>query len=437
MATSIRSEFAMESNVLMRRAAWCGAVFSLAVVLTFLNFMPPVSVKYHVRSKMVVSETRLEKLRELALADRNAVRQDCAKDILLMSVKVLDLAEQENTAGLEPTDEKVVLIEAGTLWSSRCTTERHYQWLNSISKIAPNKLAQASAAQAVRSARWELEAAEHYQSQFAFLAAKEVLPPESPVVMAAEQSSSNAAVSSTAAGGKPRTFQLASYTEASSSDPTSTDLPSSTLPNSSSADSGLTEATLTSVVKVQEQNASQSGAEDARKFELELKTQVNLAKERVQQTERVWMDEIERSSGTLQIASVPLIAPRSTSIPFWMAASILVLGLASASTIGWCQYRGYSGGAFHAGQVAEQLALHSVPTAGRLVISKSDHQTAISSTGPLTVARIGHGLTRIGEWGLTFWVIIAVSRFFLDAIWRDVLINSPLAAFGRMLAGMP
>lgn len=430
----------MESNVLMRRAAWCGVVFALAIILTFLNFMPPVSVKYHVRSKMVVSESRLERLRELALADRMAVKRDVNKDILLMSVKVLDLAEQEHSAGTEPTDEKVVLIEVGTLWGSRCTAERHYRWLNTISKVAPSKLSQASAARAARLARWELEAAQHYQSQFAFLTAKEVLLPESPVVIAAEQSSSSIAEASTAETGKPRTFQLASYTEASSTSLTSSALSSSSQSNYASPDSALVSA-----VNVPEQSAShitaedvaKQAAEESRKYELQLNAQVNLAKERVQKTEMAWMEEIEQSSGTLQIASVPVIAPRSTSIPFWMAASILVLGLATASTVGWCQHRGHSGGTFHARQVAEQLALHSVPTAGRLVLSKSEHQSTITSTGPLTVARVGHSLTRLGEWGLTFWVIIAVSRFFLDSIWRDVLINSPLAAFGRLLAGMP
>lgn len=432
MASSLRSEFSMESNVQMRRSAWCGVVFALAIILTFLNFMPPVSVKYHVRSKIVVSESRLEKLRELVLADRIAVKQDVKKDILLMSVKVLDLAEQEHSADSEPTDEKVVLIEVGTLWEGRCTAERHYHWLSNISKIAPNKLAQASAAQAVRQARWELEAAEHYQSQFAFQAAKEVLPSESPAVSTTLPDSTDTAATSAVEAGKPRTFQLASYVEASPAN----------LPNPNSADPTLPGETLPASglangVEQHRQDTNWSEEQGAWNVELQLKAQVDLAKERVQHAEAAWMAEIDRSSGTLQIASVPVIAPRPTLIPFWMAASILVLGLAAGSTAGWCQHRGHSGGAFSASQVTEQLGLHSVPTAGRLVLSKSEYQSAVSSTGPLTVARIGHGLARLGEWGLTFWVMIAVSRFFLDAIWRDVLINSPLAAFGRLLAGMP
>lgn len=440
MANSNCSELAMESNVLMRRAAWCGIVFALAIVLTFLNFMPPVNVKYHVRTKMVVSESRLAKLRELAMADRMAVKQSVAKDILLLSVKVLDLAEQEHSAGSDPTDEKVVLLEVGTLWNGRCTPERHYQWLNDISKIAPNELAQASAARAMRIARWELQAAEHYQSQFDFLAAKEVLPPETTVVNHTESlndavhSSANAVVTSSAETAKPRSFRLANYTEASSTDMSTPKLP--TVGHSAPA-SATDISTLASLASVQQTDPGQTAAEDDQQFEQQLMAQVNLAKQRFQQAEMDWMAEIDRSSGTLQIASVPVIAPRSTSIPFWMAASILVLGLATASTVGWCQHRGHSGGTFHARQVADQLALHSLPTAGRLVLCKLEHESTISRAGRLSVARVGQYLTRLGDWGLTFWVAIAVSRFFLDAAWRDVLINSPLAAFGRLLAGMP
>lgn len=442
----------MESNVLMRRAAWCGVVFALAIILTFLNFMPPVSVKYHVRSKVVVSESRLEVLRKQAVADRLAVKQDVEKDILLLSVKILDLAEQEHSADSDPTDEKVVLIEVGTLWGSRCTAERHYHWLNGISKIAPSKLGQASAAQAVRSARWALEAAEHYQAQFAFLAAKEVLPPESPVVNANEPNSANSvdtnsvdtnsvdansdvanSVDSNSANpGRPRTFQLASYTEASSSS-----LLDSAASDSTPPATNLPDHSLAHIVGAHAQHAGPADVEAERDFELRLNAQVDQAKERLQQAEQIWMEEIDRSSGTLQIAGVPVIASRSTSIPFWMAASILILGLAAGSTAGWCQHRGHSGGAFQASQVAERLALHSLPTAARLVLSKAEHQSNISRTGPLMVARVGHGLTRLGEWGLTFWVLIAASRFFLDSAWRDVLVNSPLAAFGRLLAGMP
>jgi hypothetical protein len=394
LASSNRSQIAVESNVLMRRAAWCGAVFALAVILTFLNFMPPVDVQYHVRSKVVVSETRLAQLREIAVADRDAFKRGVTKPIQLMSVKVLDLAEQEHSIDFAPTQEKVVLIEVGTLWSSRCTSERHFTWLKNISTIDSSRLIKASTAQSARFARWELAAAKHYQSQFVYLSEKSPLPTDVAVDHAVEE------VKDAQATGHRKSFQLASYSEPATLDAAEGEL----LP------------------------------ED---FAAQLNEQLTLAQERVAQSEKAWQAELEQSSGTLQIASVPVVAPRSTSIPFWMAASIIVLGLAAGSTAGWFQYRGHSGGTYHARYVAEQLALDSLPIAGRLVLSKSEHQTTIASNGPTNVVRAGLGLTRLAEYALTFWVVIAVGRFFLDSVWRDVLVNSPLAALGRMLAGMP
>lgn len=423
MASSKRSQIAVESNVLVRRAAWCGVVFALALVLTVLNFMPPIEVQYHVHSKVVVSETRLAQLLELAVADREAVKRGEKKGIQLLSVKVLDLAKQEQSADAEPTEERVVLIEVGTLWSSRCTPERHFTWLKSISKIDPSRLVGVKAARQARFARWELNAAQHYKSQFVYLGEK------SQLVDAAANTTADALAGSpepsvanatgvefkSAIDDKRQTFSLASYSESPES--------AASIKRAASDEAEL--------------NSQVTKSESAKVHERQLNEQIALATEQVKQSEAAWHEAIEQSSGALQIAGLPIIAPRSTSIPFWMAASILVLGLAAGSTAGWFQHRGYSGGTYQADRVAEQLALDSVPIAGRLVLSKLEHQTAISGNSPTAVARAGHGLTRLAEYALTFWVAIAIARFFLDSVWRDVLINSPLAALGRMLAGMP
>ena len=98
MAESNRNEpnrdQAVESNVLLRRASWCGVVTALAVVLSCLNFMPPIEVCYQVRSSAVISEARLGQLRDLVIADREAVKLGKHQRIQLLSVKVLDLANQ-------------------------------------------------------------------------------------------------------------------------------------------------------------------------------------------------------------------------------------------------------------------------------------------------------------------------------------------------------
>lgn len=423
MASSNRSLSAVESNVLMRRATWCGAVFALAMILTFLNFLPPVSVQYHVHSKVVVSETRLAQLRDLAVADREAVKRGETKRVQLMSVKVLDLAEQEQSADSEPTDEKVVLIEVGTLWSSRCTPERHFSWLKSISKIDSSRLVGANAATQARIARWELEAAKHYKSQFDYFGEKSALVAESATETARaaaespdpDASHASLAESNSTAASKRPAFQLASFSERSKTNA----------------------ADQTAAINGSKPNTRADDSVSGQDFERQLNEQIALAAEQVRTSETAWQEAIERSSGALQIAGLPIVTPRSTSIPFWMAASILVLGLAAGSTAGWFQHRSYSGGTYQAERVAEQLALNAVPVAGRLVLSKAEHQTAISGSGPTMVARTGRGPTRLAEYALTFWVVIAIVRFFLDSVWRDVLINSPLAALGRMLAGMP
>ncbi len=394
-----RLERSLDSSALLRRTSWCGIVFALAIVLTCLNFMPPIDVSYHVRSKVVVSEARLGQLRDLAIADREAVKNGEQQRIQLLSVKVLDLADQEESLASEPTDEKVVLVEVGSLWANRCTSERHYTWLKNISKIDPVRISNVPAATTARFARWELEAAQHYDAQHRFLSEKESLPEPEP--------STNVVASS------PRqTFQLASFGQPKDASQASTNADASAIGKelilSGNADIGL-----------------------------QLTEQINVAKEQLKQAELSWQEQIERSSGALQIASVPIIAPRSTSIPLWMAASILVLGLAAGSSVGWLQLRQQTGGTFQPGGVAEELAQDSIPLAATLQLPRKVDDGAPTPGDSRPVIRAGRPLTRLSEWAVTFWVVLAVGRFFLDSVWRDVLVDSPLAALGRLMSGMP
>ncbi len=434
MASSHHSQNAVESNVLIRRATWCGVVFSLALVLTFLNFLPPVGVQYHVRSKAVVSEARLAKLRNVAMADRQTVKHGETKPIQLLSVKVLDLAVPEPSAELESANDKVVLIEIGTLWTHRCTAERHFKWLKDASQLDSTQLSGVHAATQARLARWELEAAQHYKSQFDYLSAKPCqLVDSSADATAAAVADSGAATSENSANqasamevnpagaGEHQAFQLASYSE-----PAETSTASEKTPGE--------EARQTPPVANSE---PARGNELNEEFERQLTEQIAIAQAQVEQAEATWREVVDRSSGALQVAGLPVIAPRSTSIPFWMAASILILGLAAGSTTGWFQYRSYSSGAYQAERVAEQLTLDAIPVVGRMVLAKAEYETCISGNASTFVARAGRRLSRIAEYALTFWVVIAACRFFLDSVWRDVLINSPLAALGRMLSGMP
>ncbi len=409
LAATVRSETGVESSVLMLRATWCGVVFALATVLTALNFVPPFHIEYHVHSKVVVSETRLAQLRELAIADRQAVQKGEKKRIQLLSVKVLDLAEQTDSLGPESTAEQVILIEVGTLWRHRCTPQRHFTWLSNISKVGPARIASLPAAQTSRFARWNLQAAEHYQTQYKYLSSKQPLLEDLPPVNVASNQS-------------PPGFQLAGFSQ-----PTTTP------------------ANRTSEMAVQPASAAGSEQSSAvgvsnpisnQEFELQLSDQIKTAQEVIKQADVEVLAELERSSGTLQIAGVPVIAARSTSIPLWMAASILIVGLATGSTAGWFQYRAQSGGIYQPQQVAEQLALDSIPLVASLVLPSTDSRLPGAASAEV-VRQGGRHLGGLSEWVLTGWVAIAVARFLFDSVWRDVLVNSPLAALGRMLAGMP
>lgn len=393
MADSNRSELPVESHALLRRATWGGLVFALACVLTCLNCMPPIDVHYKVRSEIVVSETRLQQLRQLARDDRAAIKQGDHKPVQLLSVKVLDLAEQQASVVVEPTAEKVVLVEVGTLWATRCTSERHYNWLKNMSQIDPGKLANRKSAQAARFARWELSAAEHYRSQHQFMLEKERLSePEIPTDVAVTED-------------RP-TFQLASHTA-----PVNSPAPSS----------GTTD----------------TFAVDEPNFGLHLSGELDRTKKQLVQAEHAWQRELEQSSGALQIAGAPAIVPRSTSMPMWLAASVLILGLAAGASAGWMEMRLHAGGVFRPSHVAEQLALESLPIAGRQRLPSVAPASATSRDISSLTVRLGRRLTRLSEWGLMFWVVIALGRFSIDTLWRDVLVESPLAALGRLLAGMP
>jgi len=389
LAESNRSDLTVESSLLVRRATWCGLVFALAIVLTCLNFMPPIDVHYHVRSEVVVSETRLAQLREQAVRDRQAVQQGALQRVQLLSVKVLDLAEPSEAETWTQASEKVVLVEVGSRWQGRCTAERHYTWLKNISQPDPIKLSNLPAASAARFARWELEVARHYQSQHQFLCSKELPQPDA------------APGSGEELPGRPA-FQLASFSQP-------VNAPAST-------------------------STSPAGID----FSAELNAQVDVAQQRLEQAESSWLTAIEKSSGALQVAGLPVIAPRSTSIPLWLAASVLILGLATGTTAGWFQYRQHSGGDYQPCRVAEQLALDSIPIAGTLRLPAVGGENDVAVLIPeKLVKRTAHRVTRISEWAVTFWVIIATGRFFLDSLWRDVLVESPLAALGRLMAGMP
>ena len=379
MADFQRSDLDVESRLLLRKAPWCGIVFALGVVITSLNFLPPVGVSYRLESRAMVSPVRLEQLKQLA-SEHEKMPLSEGLPARLLGVRVLDDGSTDlvNNA----SNEKLILVAIDSHWLNKCNEEQHSLWLERLSKADVANTNETETARLARQARWALAATEHYVAQNQYL--NETKP------------------SSTRT-----TFELASTQKSSP---------------------GVS-ATLAA-------QRSPLGPTS------ELEEQLAAAQSKLSETELAWQQEIEQSSGTIRVAGAPEASAVAGTIPLWMAVSVLVLGLASGTAAGWIQHRLQSGGAYDPTFVSRQLALQGVPVAGEVelpgeMIDGTDWIELAGRKASDASRRTARQLTQISEWAVAFWCIMIVARIVLDPLWRNVLLDSPLAAFGRLLAGMP
>ncbi|MEZ6135310.1 MAG: hypothetical protein R3C53_10410 [Pirellulaceae bacterium] len=381
-----------QPHLMMRRATWCGIVFALAVLLTALNLVPPVDVRYTLTSQIVVSEARLTAVEAVCAKHSRQLLEDQTAG-LIRRIRVLDRGVGDVLDKHDAAHRELALVEIDSLWLTRCDEQTYAAWLDNLTRSAEEQAGTTEHAANARFARWELETARHYAARHQFLAARPI-------------GSSNS---------DGRTFQLAAAPE-----------------------SDRISATLAS-----RQTSSASGLELAPSADLEqLERQVEAAQRKVAETELACQRQIEQSSGPLRITGGPVATPSSTTIPFWLAASVLVLGLAAGSTAGWLQHRLQSGGVYDPEEVARQLQSQGLPLSGTVELSSESLEATdwmahalrkSSETSRLTARQ----LTRISEWVLGFWCILIFVRLLSDPMWRGVFIESPLAALGRLLAGMP
>ena len=417
LTTARAADLALEKNALMRRATWCGIVFALGVLLAALNVVPPVDVHYRIVSQAVVSASRLQQL-QIAQAASSGHRSSPGSlpdrsQPFITAVHVLDRTKGDLTPNLgerkNGTEDQLILVKIESRWARRCTEEEYAVWLNELTRIQPSTVEGSAIAKALRSARWELEAAEHYASQQQFLSSRET-------------------GSSTTDG---RTFQLASNTSLLDTD--------SDLRQGSSApaqDETSTPTVEAKTAQLQSTEASSGQLAD------QLAAQVVRAREKVAETELAWQRQIDQSSGEVRISGALQLAAASSSIPLWMAASVLILGMASGSAAGWFQHRLQAGGVYAPEVVARQLAKAGVPSRGKLVVASDspgiEDWVGFAGTRASHISRwIARQLTRLSEVFLALWCLLIVGRLVVDPLWRGVLAESPLAAFGRLLAGLP
>jgi hypothetical protein len=241
----------------------------------------------------------------------------------------------------------------------------------------------------LRLARWEVEAARHYQAHHDFVGDKGSVPDIAPI------------------DNEKNVFQL-----------------------TSTGRSKVSSSQLSSTEPVSVQ-IKQQLAESVQSLQSRLET--------LSQQSKTEQDQV---AGQIELTDGPQIQPQCRRIPGWMALSVLILGLAAGSSAGWLQLRLQSGGVYDPKDVAAQLSRGGLPEVAHVQLStdqlESTDWLALAGQKASTAGRTGgRNLVLLSESFLAFWCVIILGRICFDPLWRGLLVDSPLGALGRLLTGMP
>lgn len=385
-----RSEISDSNQVVARRAIWCGIVFALSALLTVLNFAPPFEISYRVRSEVVVAAAKLGQLEASSKENASQVARGNLKPAQLVGLKVLDTSNQTISAPIA-TKQEIALVEFDSVWSHMCSTDAHDGWVKAITESTHAELQDSDLASQHRLAEWELLAAKHYRDRHEFL--------------------SGQAPSSDNSGGD--SYSLANHS--SSSNPP-TGFASFTRPASSQGVNDLVHAAL----------------ED----------DVTAAQEKLEQAAGAWEELIEQSVGLVEIASRPEVITQARGIPVWMTLSIIVLGISAGIIATGLYFRLQSSGGYDPAKVANHLSELGIPVAGHLHLPSDQ----LDLQGPVgRVIRLlrsvrgilARNLIVFSETTLGIWVLLILLRLSVDGMWRQVFLDNPLAALGRVAIGLP
>ena len=378
-----------DSSTLVRQSVWCGAVCALAVVLTTLNMYPPINVQYKVFTRAVISPARLEQLKSVLEKDRKIIASGRLRYAQLFKLKTLD----------ESKNDGLLLVELESLWTGRATPAHIEAWLATVTKTEPRKLVDTAEAREERFARWQADAAKHYLKHHQYLCSCD------------KPGSSNVQLAGTVAppksGGIPAKFaNLASGQE-----------------------QGVQAIAV----------SGQLDFENPVVVEKKLVETLNQAEINVKKSEGLFVNALEKHAGAIEVVGIPQIRSKTSSIPTWMSASVLILALASGSIASLLQYRIQSGGAYDPKFVGNQLAIDGLPILAEVKLAPLGHETQRSPNRLLNVLKntTGRHLAVIGENLMLIWCFAIACRMLFDPLWRSVAMDSPLAAFGRLVTGMP
>ena len=389
--TAIRSDNDQDNQVVSRRARWCGVVFALSATLTVLNVAPPFDISYRVRSEVVVSAARLDLLEETSQQNAEQVAVGNRKPAQLVGLKVLDTSRQAITGPIA-SEQEIALVEFDSVWSQMCSKDSHAGWIKAITRSTGIELQNSDLARQHRMAQWELATAEHYKNRHEFLTT------ETP----------------TDAQSDGKTFSLATHSQPSN---VPAGFASFTRP-----------ATGASAVDVAVHEALEGDVENA--------------KSNLENTEVAWKELVDQSAGLVEIASEPEVSSQSHGIPIWMTLSILFVGIASGSLAGWIYFRLQSAGGYVPSNVADHLSDLGIPIAGTIHLPLDEQESRDPVSRFIRLLRslrgiLARNLIVISETTLGFWVLLIILRLSVDDLWRQVFVENPLAAFGRVAIGLP
>jgi hypothetical protein len=251
-------------------------------------------------------------------------------------------------------------------------------------------------ARAERYARWQAESAKHYLKRHLYLASKDASDKSVERLASAPQPAARVPV------------QFASMT---------------TSPNTSAV-------AVSTPLKV----------DDPETLEMELVESVRRTEVELNESEKIFQHALEKYAGAIEMVGNPIIRSKTTSIPSWMSASVLILAIATGSIVSLLQYRAQSGGTYDPASVADELAINGMPVLDRIDLSRTGTGAPIGPTTNI-VTVLGRAtakhIARAGEWLLAVWCFAIVCRILLDPLWRGVVFENPLAAFGRLVSGLP
>lgn len=401
-----RVDLTVYSRQHRRQAVWCGTVCALSVLFIVLNILPPVPVWYEVTGKVLVEPRRVE-----GLVHNLKRATSWNEPVVLRDFQVLARTQSDGSMGLaDTTDSDRIFLRISSLWNMRCTSAEFTDWADDITRSSRKPEVDSELSSMVRMARWDLSLAEHYRKYHDSVV-------DFDVPSTAEE----------AANGSSR-FQLAGQDGQRSM----TQLVASS-----------SETITTPIDYVSRElrwNELQQATDQGQKQHLQ--ANVTVARQRLQHLESSLNQAIQEASGTVSLVDSTQIIPIADRIPFGMGLSVIVLLVSVGSTVAWCHFRLKSGGIYEPEEVAEQLAALGLPIVAKIdlpgdQLDSADWLELASRQASGASRKTGRNLVRLSEAVLGLWFLLICGRFFLDPLWRIVLLDSPLAAFGRLIAGLP